>query len=186
LNRQPDVRVVMFKRLVIFAAIFTTQLNTSRAYDYPDQLKLVTSAASSASRPLPAATQVAQDLLDGIGTWLVSNFELPAVQDRPVIDFVPKTRLAAMRLQGHSPSEGANDARYNEPGQRRPVAIYDDSSKTIFLPDDWVGQSAADKSILVHEMVHHIQNLARIKYECPRAREKPAYLAQVNGWRSSG
>jgi hypothetical protein len=186
LNRQPDVRVVMFKRLVIFAAIFTTQLNTSRAYDYPDQLKLVTSAASSASRPLPAATQVAQDLLDGIGTWLVSNFELPAVQDRPVIDFVPKTRLAAMRLQGHFPSEGSNDARYNEPGQRRPVAIYDDSSKTIFLPDDWVGQSAADKSILVHEMVHHIQNLARIKYECPRAREKPAYLAQVNGWRSSG
>jgi hypothetical protein len=146
----------------IFAAIFTTQLNTSRAYDYLDQLKLVTSATSSASKPLPAATQVAQDLLDGIGTWLVSNFVLPAVQGRPFIEFVPKTRIAAMRLQGHAPSEGAIDARYIEPSQRRPVAVYDDSSRTIFLPDDWVGQSAADKSILVHEMVHHIQNLARI------------------------
>lgn len=167
----------MFKRLVVLAAIFTTQLNTSRAYDYADQLQLVTSAASSASKPLPA-TQIAQDLLDGICAWLVSNFELPAVQDRPVIEFVSKRRIAAMRLQGHAPSEGAIDARYAEPGQRRPVAVYDDSSRTIFLPDDWVGQSAADKSILVHEMVHHIQNLAGIKYECPMAREKPAYLAQ--------
>jgi hypothetical protein len=122
----------MFKRLVIFAAIFTTQLNTSRAYDYPDQLKLVTSA-SSASRPLPAATQVAQDLLDGIGTWLVSNFELPAVQDRPVIEFVPKTRLAAMRLQGHSPSEGANDARYNEPVSAGPTVQKRSSFRMIGL-----------------------------------------------------
>ena len=138
---------------------FYAQLNTSRAYDYPDQLQLVTSAASSASKPLPVATQVAQDLLDGIGAWQVSNFELPAVQDRPVIEFVSKKRIAAIRLQGHAPSEGAIDARYTEPGQRRPVAVCDDSSRTIFLPDDWVEQSAADKSILVHEMVHHIQNI---------------------------
>ena len=107
----------MFKRLVVFAAISTTQLNTSRAYDNPDQLKLVTSAASSASKPLPVGTQVAQDLLDGIGTWLVSNFELPAVQDRPVIEFVPKTRIAAMRLQGHAPSEGAIDATRSAPAR---------------------------------------------------------------------
>ena len=89
----------MFKRLVVFAAIFTTQLNTSRAYDYPDQLQLVTSAVSSASKPLPA-TQVAQDLLDGIGTWLVSNFELPAVQDRPVIEFVSKNTYCRDALAG--------------------------------------------------------------------------------------
>ena len=167
----------MFKRLVLFAAIFSTPLNTSQA-EYHDQLKLVGSAASSASKPLPAATQIAQDMLDDIGTWLASNFELPTVRDRPIIEFVSKTRIAAMRLQGHSPSQGAIDARYTEPAQRRPVALYDDSVKTIFLPDDWVGQSPADKSILVHEMVHHIQNLAKIKYECPMAREKPAYLAQ--------
>lgn len=123
----------MFKRLVAFAAIFTTQLNTSRAYDYPDQLQLVTSAASSASKPLPVATQVAQDLLDGIGAWLVSNFELPAVQDRSVIEFVSKKRIAAMRLQGHAPAEGATDARYTEPGQRRPVAVYDDSQGQCFF-----------------------------------------------------
>ncbi len=33
-------------------------------------------------------------------------------------------------------------------------------------------------SILVHEMVHHAQNLAGMKAECPQARERMAYEAQ--------
>jgi hypothetical protein len=164
----------MFKQLVLCAAICLASPNSSQA-DYHDQSKLVVYAISSAPA---AATQIAQALLEDIGMWLTSNFELPTVRDRPLVEFVSKTRIAAMRLQGHVPSQGAIDARYTDPAQRRPVALYDDSSRTIFLPDDWVGQSAADKSILVHEMVHHIQNLADIKYECPMAREKPAYLAQ--------
>ena len=40
------------------------------------------------------------------------------------------------------------------------------------------GESPADQSIFVHEMVHHLQNLAGVKFECPAAREKAAYLAQ--------
>jgi len=31
---------------------------------------------------------------------------------------------------------------------------------------------------LVHEMVHHLQNMAGMKYACPAAREKLAYAAQ--------
>ena len=61
--------------------------------------------------------------------------------------------------------------------QREVVALYD-MTKTIFLPDAWTGTTAAEISVLVHEMVHHLQNLAGLKYDCPAAREKPAYLAQ--------
>ena len=32
--------------------------------------------------------------------------------------------------------------------------------------------------MLVHEMVHHIQNRAKLKYACPEQREKLAYEAQ--------
>ena len=31
---------------------------------------------------------------------------------------------------------------------------------------------------LLHELVHHIQTTAHLKYECPAAREKLAYAAQ--------
>jgi uncharacterized protein DUF6647 len=53
-----------------------------------------------------------------------------------------------------------------------------DTTKTIFLPATWAGTTPAELSILVHEMVHHLQNVAKLKYDCPAAREKLAYQAQ--------
>ena len=40
---------------------------------------------------------------------------------------------------------------------REVVAEYDNSTKTIFLSDTWKGETAAELSVLVHEMVHHLQ-----------------------------
>jgi hypothetical protein len=60
----------------------------------------------------------------------------------------------------------------------RTVAIYEDSEKTIYLTEDWRGDSAADISVVVHEMVHHLQNIAQMRFECTRAREATAYEAQ--------
>jgi hypothetical protein len=62
--------------------------------------------------------------------------------------------------------------------RREAVAVYDDLTKTIFLPDTWKGDTPADLSVLVHEMVHHLQNNAHKKYDCAGAREGLAYAAQ--------
>ena len=48
----------------------------------------------------------------------------------------------------------------------------------MFLPNGWTGATAAEQSILVHEVVHHRQNVAQLRFDCPMAREKMAYLAQ--------
>ena len=53
------------------------------------------------------------------------------------------------------------------------------SQRTIYLAEGWTGLSHADLSVLVHEMVHHMQNLAGLKYHCPQEREKLAYAAQA-------
>jgi hypothetical protein len=58
------------------------------------------------------------------------------------------------------------------------LAVYDDEMKTIFLPAKWTGSTPAELSILVHEMVHHLQGVAKTEYECPQAREQLAYAAQ--------
>ena len=50
--------------------------------------------------------------------------------------------------------------------------------RAIILTDNWRGRSPAEISILVHEMVHHIQNKAGLTYDCPQARETLAYAAQ--------
>lgn len=58
------------------------------------------------------------------------------------------------------------------------VAIYDVSTRTIHLPPDWTGATPAELSILVHEMVHHMQAAAGLRFACPAARERQAYAAQ--------
>ena len=40
------------------------------------------------------------------------------------------------------------------------------------------GQLPPSSRYLVHELVHHLQKVARLKFDCPMAKEKLAYLAQ--------
>lgn len=58
-------------------------------------------------------------------------------------------------------------------------AVYDNPSRTIYLPEDWSTDSPAGLSVLVHEMVNHLQNVAGLAYPCAAARERPAYRAQA-------
>ena len=58
------------------------------------------------------------------------------------------------------------------------VAVYIDGAEIIYLIEGWTGQTPADQSVLVHEMVHHFQYKLGLKHECPQDREKLAYAAQ--------
>jgi hypothetical protein len=55
---------------------------------------------------------------------------------------------------------------------------YEHTTRTIHLRTGWTGATPAELSVLVHEMVHHLQNLGGLVYECPHARERPAFIAQ--------
>lgn len=121
-------------------------------------------------------------LLTDVVAWLSARFNLPAIYDHPTVELVPQAKLAAIRYRGFL-SNGARDVSDfsttpQSDRQREVVAVYDDKSRTIFLSDSWSGTSPVGVSVLVHEMVHHLQNMAKLKFECPAAREKLAYLAQ--------
>ena len=62
--------------------------------------------------------------------------------------------------------------------RRQVVSLYYAATKTIYLTPEWTGRTPAELSILVHEMVHHLQNVAHTAYACPLEREKLAYEAQ--------
>jgi hypothetical protein len=89
--------------------------------------------------------------------------------------------------QGGFASQGDLRPRIErQPGQGDILALYDDAKRTIFLPDDWTGATDAGLSVLVHELVHHLQNVAGLKYNCAGDREKLAYQAQSAWLRQSG
>jgi hypothetical protein len=143
----------------------------------PDKPKVIDVRATPAS-------------LDEIAKWLSVNFELPYSRESPRLERVSQLRLHQLRSRAFSPLQSqAIGGEHSTPppqAQREVVALYDDANRTIYLPESWTGASIVEQSVLVHEMVHHLQNLAGLKFACAGEREKPAYLAQDQWLRSYG
>jgi hypothetical protein len=121
-------------------------------------------------------------LLSTIETWFSVEFDLPGVHRHPRIELAPTAKITSLHNQTLTSISGSKVAVADEESQSNgspdTVAIYDDATQTVYLPETWTGSTAVEQSILVHEMVHHVQNLLGIKYQCPQQREKLAYLAQ--------
>ena len=118
-----------------------------------------------------------QALLTAIVVWLSTSFDLPALYEPPRVEFLSAAQMVAQRYKPLIPAERAINAQ-GDKGSSGIVAVYNDDTRTIYLPDGWAGRTPAELSILVHEMVHHLQNIAKLRHECPQAREKLAYEAQ--------
>ena len=122
-----------------------------------------------------------QAMLTVIVTWLSISLGLPATYDHPRVETVPHATLVALRY-GQSSSDPASKSAVAAngaiPNAQDLVAVYDTPRRTIYLAEGWSGKTPAEVSVLVHEMVHHLQNLSGSKYECMQEREALAYKAQ--------
>ena len=123
-----------------------------------------------------------QALLTAIVVWLSANFALPPVYDHPRIERISSIEMTSLLYQGALGAqrrEKSTIENQDQPDQRRQiVSLYNVTTKTIYLTPEWTGRTSAELSILVHEMVHHLQNVAHTAYACPLEREKLAYEAQ--------
>ena len=101
-------------------------------------------------------------LLVRIDEWLAANFELPRATELPRVEYATTAKIAALRYNGVAVTASADvtDSIARAAFERTTVAIYVDAEKTIYLPDEWSGQGPAELSVLVHEVVHHMQSLA--------------------------
>lgn len=117
-------------------------------------------------------------LLTTMMLWLSLNFSLPASDELPRIEFAPASKIAALRFGAFAGVQLPAGTVLRQSDDLEIVSVYDDVTKTIYLPEDWTGRTPGELSILVHEMVHHLQNVGRLKFECPQQREQLAYKAQ--------
>jgi hypothetical protein len=161
----------------------TAQDVESLVFESPSQSTSNVPAAAPAlaadSKDLPEHL-VPLKLLTEIAEWLSTNFGLPAARALPKIAFSPPERIAAIRYGGllnNDMAPSAAPARQSS-GDEDVVAVYLHTTQTILLPEGWRGLTPAEVSVLVHEMVHHLQHQAQIRYPCSEAREKLAYQAQ--------
>jgi hypothetical protein len=62
----------------------------------------------------------------------------------------------------------------------RPAAFYSKGEHVIYLADSWNKDDLVDQSILVHELVHHLQIEDQIQFACWGRYEAQAYELQIH------
>ena len=110
-------------------------------------------------------------LMFALMAWISAVTGLPPATDTPDVQFNTVAELQVL----HSP-----DASYQaESSAPQAIALYNLHEAVIHLPDDWQPTDPLDVSVLVHELVHHMQVSAGEEYRCRAAMEKVAYDTQI-------
>jgi len=119
-------------------------------------------------------------LLEAIAIWVGAKLEQPVPASLPRLVFKPAGQIAVSRLKQYASEIMQQQGRPNI------ISIYDSREKIIYLPDAWTGATAADLSVLVHELVHHFQEMHQTKFECDAEHEAKAFELQEKWLRLFG
>jgi hypothetical protein len=105
-------------------------------------------------------------LIASLITWIVAHSSLSPAP-APHIQFVAKQEMNRLY-------RGAGNRNFFQV-----EAFYLPLTATIYLPEGWRANDLRDESVLVHELVHHLQAASRIRMSCPAAFERQAYHLQT-------
>jgi hypothetical protein len=106
--------------------------------------------------------------------WIAANSNLVAAEP-PHITFVPKHEMRELYYGAKKANEFF-----------RVQAFYLPDKTTIVLPATWRASELRDRSVLLHELVHHLQKSNNIKAPCPAVWERQAYNLQFAWLREQG
>jgi hypothetical protein len=107
------------------------------------------------------------ELLFAISIWLSAHYGLPEMEAIPRVRFLEPRQVAAVRY-GRADAVDTDEV----------VAVYEPLMRTIVLSDRWRADNVADLSVLVHELVHHLQRETGAVHRCQEEGEALAFEAQ--------
>ncbi len=117
-----------------------------------------------------------------IMSWLAINFGVSVPNELPGMQFKPPIELGFL-YYGASTPEAQSKVRKALAGvavgkRQAAASLCDTVHHTILLPEGWSVRKPSDVSLVVHELVHHLQTTSGLRYPCSEEREILAYAAQ--------
>ena len=107
-----------------------------------------------------------KEILAWLMIWLGTNTYFNADHPQPNVVLLPQAEMNALYYQD-------ND---HEPDSL--MGLYDKERDLIILPDDWDHTDPFDVSVLLHELVHYLQDVNGMTFECTAEMEKDAWPIQ--------
>ncbi len=99
--------------------------------------------------------------------WLGANTPFDTNHDIPNVLFLTQSQM--------------EELYYVEDQEKFPNqlhGLYNRENNTIVLPDTWDRRKPWDLGVLIHEMVHYLQDVNQLEFECTAQMEKEAWPIQ--------
>lgn len=128
---------------------------------------------AAVDQPQPAV-DARQNMAEADVRWIVSKTGWKTASV-PRIEVRTSRDLAAMFFGNAEGYEGV-----------RPLALYARDQHILFLSDQLALDNLLDQSILLHELVHHLQVSNTVEFDCREETEQQAYRLQVEWLREHG
>jgi hypothetical protein len=95
-----------------------------------------------------------------------------------VVDLAPPETAPTIRFESPEAIHAVVHPDVEFQAGRLGLAYYDAVVHEVVLPTQWDLRNPFHLSMLVHELVHHMQDASEAAYPCPAAKEREAYDAQ--------
>ena len=121
-------------------------------------------------------------LLMTLMLWVSQSMGVIVPTEFPVVQYATSQEMTCM-LAGQDPAEcdivlGKDDSKV--------LALYNPSSRVLLLQEGRDYTTPASISIIVHELVHHIQTANGLTYSCLGKLERAAYDTQIKWLEAHG
>ena len=107
-----------------------------------------------------------KEILTALKIWIGANSNLDTNHDIPVVLFLTQEQMEHMYYGEH---EHEKDSLHG---------LYDTDDNVIILLDTWDRRKPWDLGVLLHEMVHYLQDQNDIKFACMANMERDAWPLQ--------
>lgn len=109
-------------------------------------------------------------LMYALMAWASAQTGIAPADTLPAVTYTAPEEMVQMQYPDGDGGAAANGVRV--------VALYDPNEAEIYLPLGFDVRDPVDVSVLLHELVHHMQYEAGVGYACRGEMERVAYEAQ--------
>ncbi|MGA1718103.1 MAG: DUF6647 family protein, partial [Aquiluna sp.] len=115
-----------------------------------------------------------KEIITALMIWLGANSDFNVNMDIPTVMFLPQDKMEQQYYKGRKHA----DVNLH--------AFYDTENDIIVLPDTWDRRKPWDLSVLLHEIIHYVQDQNEVRFNCVQEMEvktwplQQKYLQQVH------